>query len=100
MNNYLELFHKQLKDYEAKCSPEEPVPVLELLWMCYYQTNPVDDGRIKEVELKMAPAFAALSFDDSNDAFTMIGDLIDAYQRAAFMEGIQIGVQLVKELSL
>ena len=100
MNNYLQQFHLQLAEYQKKCNAGEPIPVLELLWQCYYNSKPIDDGRIKEIEEKLAPAFDVLSFEDSNDAFTMIGELIDAYQRAAFLEGIQIGAQLTSELSL
>lgn len=100
MKNFKELFLQQLADYRAKCTDEEPIPILELLWENYYQTHPIDDGRIKEIEEKLSPTIDALPFEQSNDVFVLLYNLVDAYQRAAYLEGIQMGVQIATELSL
>ena len=100
MNITIQQFQQQLIEYQAKCSPEAPIPILELLWQCYYQAHPIDDGRIKEIEEKLAPTIDALPFEQSNEVFVMLYDLVDAYQRAAYLEGIQTGAQIINELSL
>lgn len=98
MTNYYNLFHQQLAAYRSKCS--EDVPILELLWEYYSQENPMDSHRIRQIQEKLAPAFDALPFEESNDIFALLYDMVAAYQHAAFIEGIQAGAQLVKELSL
>ena len=99
MSNFLQQFYQQLAEYQKKCNAGEPIPILELLWQCYYNSVPVDDGRIKEIEKKLAPAFDVLPFEQSNEVFVLLYNLVDAYQRAAFLEGIQMGVQLTQELA-
>ena len=98
MNVYIKQFKDQLADYQTKCADKAPVPVLELLWQCYFQSNTVDDGLIRQAELTIQHVFETLPVENSDVLFDMIGDLITAYQRAAFLEGIQIGAHLVDAL--
>ena len=93
MENLLQQLQEQLKQYSSD-NNREKLPILEILWDCYYQSNPIRTEQIKQVENKLAPAFEALSFEDSNDAFCLLYGLVEAYQHAAFIEGIQVGLQI------
>ena len=100
MGNYYDLFLKQLEEYKAKCSGDIPIPLPELLWLCYTENDPVDDGRVKAVEQKLEPVFDALPFAVSNEVFMTLYELVDAYRRSAFLDGIHLGLRLAKELPL
>ena len=99
MNPYMKQFKKQLGEYTARCGCEEDIPVLELLWKCYFNTNPVDDGKIRRSECALQPVFSALSVDAADAIYDRITDFCIAYQRAAFLEGIRIGSRLASELN-
>lgn len=98
MNKYLLQLRKELSEFERNRSPEDTISVLELLWDCYFQSKPTDDGRIRQAEEALAPIFDRLNFQDSNAVFDVIDDLCTAYQRAAFFEGIHIGTELAESL--
>ena len=100
MEPYMKLFLKQLEAYKSKCSGDIPIPLPELLWLCYTENDPVDDGRVKAVEQKLEPVFDALPFAVSNDVFMILYELVDTYRRAAFLDGIHMGLRLAKELPL
>ena len=98
MNQYIERVKKELSEYRIRCHRVESESILNLLWQCYLESCPVDDGRIKAAESTIAPVFNELSNVSSDLLSDMINDLCTAYQRAAFLEGIQIGVHLFEEL--
>lgn len=98
MNPYITQLKKELAEYEKACGGEAQASVLEFLWHCYSAANPVDNGEVKAAETAIMPVFQELSFDSSNMLNDLILDLCTAYQRAAFLEGIQVGAHLVEEL--
>lgn len=99
MNPYMAQLKKELTDYTAKCGSDRAVSILDTLWYCYSSANPIDDGKIRQSEEVLAPVFEELSVDSSNALFDLITDLLNTYQRAAFLEGMQVGVQLFTQLS-
>ena len=98
MNQYLYQLEHELLEFERNHSSKDTISVLELLWDCYFQSKPTDDGRIRQAEEALAPIFDRLNFQDSNAVFDVIDDLCAAYQRAAFFEGIHIGAELAESL--
>ena len=88
----------ELDAYTAKCGNDRPESVLELLWYCYSSAVPVDDGYIKQREDALAPVYEELSAASEDALFELISELVTAYQRAAFLEGMQIGAQLSAQL--
>ena len=58
----------------------------------------MDDGAVREKESGIAPVFEKLPFEESEELFDRISQLVTAYQRAAFLEGMQVGAQLYKQL--
>lgn len=99
MKHYLSLLEKQLNRYQANCGKEDTVPILDILWYCYFQENPIDDGQIRDAELALRPAFEALSLENSDALFDRLDGLISHYQRAAFLDGIHTGIRLARELA-
>ncbi len=99
MNKYIQKLFHELSQYEAICGCKSNTSILDTLWYCYASANPIDDGYIKKAETAMAPVFRELSFESNNTLFDLITELVTAYQRAAFLEGILLGAELAKELA-
>ena len=99
MQSYLVQLQKELSEYMAQGGREEGGSILEFLFYCYLSSVPGDDGRIGKCEEALAPVFGELSLENSDRLFDRIADLCAAYQRSAFLEGIQIGFQLSAELN-
>ena len=59
----------------------------------------MDDGQIKAAEAKLSPVFATLSLENSDQLFDVIVELLNAHQRAAYLEGLRTGVHLLQELA-
>jgi len=98
MDSVASLLYTSLKEYVLKSGSEEPPSILDFLFYNYLSSIPKDDGRISQCEKALSPVFEELSLESSDRLFDLIADLCAAYQRAAFIEGIQIGFQLTSEL--
>lgn len=99
MNPYTEKLTSALARYEQTCDLDPSDSILEALWYDYSCQNPVDDGQIKAAEAKLSPVFAALSLENSDQLFDVIVELLNAHQRAAYLEGLRTGVHLLQELA-
>ena len=99
MNPYTQKLLTAIAVYEAKCCIDTPESSLEGLWYDYSCQNPVDDGQIKAAEAKLSPVFATLSLENSDQLFDVIVELLNAHQRAAYLEGLRTSAHLIQELS-
>lgn len=99
MNPYTQKLLSAIAAYESKCGISTPVSVLESLWYDYSCRNPVDDGKLRQAEEKLSPVFAELSVEASDCLTDQIVDLLTAYQRAAYLEGLCTGAHLLRELT-
>lgn len=99
MSQITKILMNAITDYESKCGISTPVSVLESLWYDYSCRNPIDDGRLRQAEEKLSPVFAELSVAASDCLTDQIVDLLNAYQRAAYLEGLCTGVHLCQELT-
>ena len=99
MNPYTQKLLNAIADYESKCGISPSSSVLEALWYDYSCRNPIDDGRLRQAEKNLSPVFEALSMEASDRLFDQIVDLLNAYQRAAYLEGLCTGVLFMKELT-
>ena len=99
MTQYTENLLTAIAAYESKCGIAEPESILEGLWYDYSCRNPVDDGQLRAAESKLSPVFAELSLESSDSLFDLIVEVLNAHQRAAYLEGLRTGVHLMLELS-
>ena len=98
MNPYTQKLLNAIADYESKCGIS-PSSVLEALWYDYSCRNPIDDGRLRQAEKNLSPVFEELSMEASDCLTDQIVDLLNAYQRAAYLEGLCTGAHFMKELT-
>ena len=98
MNPYTQKLLNAIADYESKCGIS-PSSVLEALWYDYSCRNPIDDGRLRQAEKNLSPVFEALSMEASDCLTDQIVDLLNAHQRAAYLEGLCTGALFMQELT-
>ena len=98
MNPYTQKLLNAITDYESKCGIS-PSSVLEALWYNYSCRNPIDDGRLRQAEQNLSPVFEELSMEASDCLTDQIVDLLNAYQRAAYLEGLCTGALFMQELT-
>lgn len=99
MNTYTQKLLTAIAAYESKCGIAESESILEALWYDYSCQNPMDDGQLRAAESKLSPVFAELSLESSDSLFDLIVQVLNAHQRAAYLEGLRTGVHLMLELS-
>ena len=97
MNPHTQKLLNAIADYESKCGIS-PSSVLDALWYDYSCRNPIDDGRLRQAEKNLSPVFEALSMEASDCLFDHIVELLNAHQRAAYLEGLCTGAHLLREL--
>ena len=98
MNPYTQKLLNAITDYESKCGIS-PSSVLDALWYDYSCRNPIDDGRLRQAEKNLSPVFEELSMEASDCLTDQIVDLLNAYQRAAYLEGLCTGALFMQELT-
>lgn len=98
MNQYLQRLKEDMDQYGSEYTVMGNESALKFLWNCYAETNPIDDGRISSADASMAEVLLRMEPGDADVVFDRISDLCLAYQRAAFLEGIQVGACLEREL--
>ena len=99
MNPYTQKLLNAIADYESKCGILPSSSVLEALWYDYSCRNPIDDGRLRQAEKNLSPVFKELSIEASDCLFDQIVDLLNAHQRAAYLEGLCTGALFMQELT-
>ena len=99
MNPYNEKLTSALARYEQICGLEPSDSILEALWYDYSCRKPVDDGQIRAAEAKISPVYAELSLEASDCLSDLVVELLESYQRAAYLEGLRTGVHLLQELA-
>ena len=98
INKNLAQLKSELDNYTAECGNSRPESVLDLLWYCYSCANSIDDGQIRRCEEALGPVYQELTVTSEDMLFDLISDLVTAYQRAAFLEGLHTGAQLGLQL--
>lgn len=97
MNQYNTSLNEYLQKTQQQGNFGGMESVLEFLWECYSMENPVNDRRIHTCEEALRPFMEALPMDASDALFDAITVLCIAYQHAAFLEGLTLGVRLQAE---
>ena len=73
--------------------------VLEQLYQSYIQSHEGDPEEICECFQELEGFLCSLPLEDNDAVFTLCCNLCSIYQRIAFMDGLQYGAHLIRELS-
>ena len=93
---------KRLKAYVDK-HPFDPgdsdcETVLDQLYQAYAESHESDPPEIRNGFKELESFLETLPLDDNNAVWNLCCQLCTAYEHKAFLDGIQYGVQLMKEL--
>lgn len=73
--------------------------VLDQLYQAYAESRESDPLEIREGFRKLDELLESLSLDDNNIVFNLCCSLCTAYERKAFIAGLQYGAHLMTELN-
>lgn len=72
--------------------------VLDQLYQAYIQSHEGDPEEICEGFERLEEFIRSLPLDDNDAVFTLCCNLCSIYQRMAFIDGLQYGAHLMREL--
>ena len=72
--------------------------VLEQLYQAYAESHESDPVEIGEGFKELEELLCSLPLDDNNAVFNLCCRLCRAYERKAFLDGLQYGAHLINEL--
>ena len=72
--------------------------VLEQLYQAYAESHESDPPEIGEGFKELEDFLCALPLEDNNTVFNLCCRLCSAYERKAFLDGLQYGAHLLQEL--
>lgn len=99
MNKYIQLLCDYLSSQPMEFHDWDADSLLDFLFCCYTEDHPLDSDEIYCCYEKLEPIFEGLLREDSNQLFQNIAELCIACERAAFIEGLRVGVALEKEIN-
>ena len=73
--------------------------VLEQLYRAYAESHESDPPEIRNGFKELDALLEHLSLDDNNAVWNLCCQLCTAYERKAFLDGLQYGACLIRELS-
>ena len=74
--------------------------VLDQLYQAYAESHESDPAEIGDGFKELEELLCVLPLEDNNAVFNLCCRLCSAYERKAFMDGLQYGAHLMNELSL
>ena len=72
--------------------------VLEQLYQAYAESHESDPPEIRNGFKELDALLEQLSLDDNNAVWNLCCQLCTAYERKAFLDGLQYGAHLIQEL--
>ena len=72
--------------------------LLDFIYQCYSEFHALDNEQIRACFADLEHFHDALPIEESDRLFSLVARLCIEYERAAFIEGIHVGVQLMEEL--
>ena len=72
--------------------------LLEFIYQCYSEMHTIDSEQIRACFADLDHFHEAMPIEQSDRFFHLVARLCIEYERAAFTEGIHVGVQLMEEL--
>ena len=73
--------------------------VLDQLYQAYAESHENDPAEIGDGFMELEEFLHALPLEDNNAVFNLCCRLCSAYERKAFLDGLQYGAYLIKELA-
>ena len=99
MKPYFEALRKYLHTHPYDTGDPDCENILDLLYRAYAETHESDPPEIQSGFMEMEEFLKTLPLDDNNAVFNLTCRLCTAYEKKAFLDGLQFGAELMIELT-
>lgn len=99
MNAYKQMIKEHLSENEPNYGDTNIHTLLELLYHCYTECNPIDNAAIRGHFADLEGILEKLTLAENDQVFYTICRICTETERMAFMEGLHVGLRLEAELS-
>ena len=98
MQSFAEALKAYTHDHPFDAGNGDAETVLDQLYQAYAESHESDPPEISEGFKELACFLEALPLDDNNTVFNLCCRLCTAYERKAFIDGLQNGAHLLLEV--
>ena len=98
MEQFLQRFRSYIEAHPLDTGDEECPTVLDQLYQAYAESHESDPPEIQDGFKELEELLCSLPLDDNNAVFSFCCRLCNHYERKAFMDGVQYGAHLMREL--
>lgn len=99
MNDIAKRLNAYIAEYPFDSGESECETVLEQLYQAYAESHESDPPEISEGFKELEEFLCGLPLEDNNAVFNLCCRLCSAYERKAYIAGVQTGAHLVQELN-
>ncbi len=93
-----QLFHQHLMEHPFPLENRDLHSLLELLHTTYAEIRTDDPESVKLAFRRLDECMEAADLDINNEVFSIVCQIYCAAEEQAFLDGVRIGAQMVKEL--
>lgn len=93
-----QLFYQHLMEHPFPLENRDLHSLLELLHTAYAEIRTDDPETVKQAFRRFDKCMEAADLDTNNAVFSIVCQIYCATEEQAFLDGVQMGAQLVKEL--
>ena len=98
MKSFSESLKSYIKTHPFDSGDSDCKTVLDQLYRAYAESHESDPQEIADGFKELEEYLCVLPLDNNNAVFNLCGRLCSAYERKAFMDGLQYGAELILEL--
>ena len=98
MNKIINQLKTYIKTHPFDCGDSDCETVLDQLYQAYAESHESDPPEISDGFKELEEFLCNLPLEDNNAVFNLCCRLCCAYERKAFIDGLQYGAHLMSEL--
>ena len=98
MKPYFEALRDYLQIHPYDIGDPDCENILDLLYRAYAETHESDPPEIQSGFAELEEFLKTLPLDDNNAVFNLTCRICTAYEKKAFLDGLQFGAELMLEL--
>lgn len=99
MDSLLNELRRYFEEHHIQFHEDCAQPALNALYGLYSETHIMSNERTRQLDTALNDALAALTYRQKDTVFSTVNSLCAEHEQIAFLAGLQLGAQLVLELT-
>lgn len=99
MNSYIRKLRQYIATNPIQFDVDCDHPALDSLYWHYTESHSMSNNITKQADQDLYVCLEALSLEDNNKVFDLVATLCAEHERIAFLAGLQVGAQLMLEIT-